>query len=160
MKRKSIYRSDLSNLRCLVALLVFVPCVFSTLFAEQSRHEYPENFGATPSSPTLGNYPDTTISLSTDTTVTPDAPPTGTTSINVSTSTSFNGTLEGDSATGVVRVTDAHPTGTYTVTVRAFDSGGVSASTTFTLTVTTPETCTPVSFAAPIYNFLVGRGPI
>ncbi len=37
--------------------------------------------------PILGNYPDTTLALSTDTTVTPDAPPTNTTSINVSTST-------------------------------------------------------------------------
>ena len=74
--------------------------------------------------PTLGNYPDTSIPLSTDTTVTPDAAPTNTTSINVSTSTDFKGKLEGDPATGVVRVTDAHPAGTYTVTVTAFNSGG------------------------------------
>jgi hypothetical protein len=46
--------------------------------------------------PILGNYPDTSLALSTDTTVTPDAAPTNTTSINVSTSTDFNGTLEGD----------------------------------------------------------------
>ena len=98
--------------------------------------------------PILGNYPDTTLALSTDTTVTPDAPPTNTTSINVSTSTDFNGTLAGDPTTGVVRVTDAHPAGTYTVTVTAFDSGGATATKTFTLTVTTPVTCNPVSFAA------------
>ena len=94
-----------------------------------------------------GNYPDTSVPLSTDTTVTPDAAPTNTTSINVSTSTDFKGKLEGDPATGVVRVTDAHPAGTYTVTVTAFDSGGATATKTFTLTVTTPATCTPVSFA-------------
>ena len=94
--------------------------------------------------PILGNYPDTSLALSTDTTVTPDAPPTNrTTSINVSTSTDFNGTLAGDPTTGVVRVTDAHPAGTYTVTVTAFDSRGASATKTFTLTVTTPVTCTP-----------------
>src|SRR6266446_790646 len=58
---------------------------------------------------TLGNYPDTSIPLSTDTTVTPDAPPTNTASINVSTSTDFNGTLEGNPTSGVVRVTNAHP---------------------------------------------------
>ena len=98
--------------------------------------------------PTLGNYPDTSIPLSTDTTVTPDAPPTNTTSINVSTSTDFKGKLEGDPMTGVVRVTDAHPAGTYTVTVTAFDSGGATTTKTFTLTVTTPATCNPVSFAA------------
>ena len=107
--------------------------------------------------PTLGNYPDTSLALSTDTTVTPDAAPSDTTSINVSTSTDFNGTLTGDPTTGVVRVTDAHPAGTYTVTVTAFDSGGATASKTFTLTVTTPVTCNPVSFAAatnfPVSNF-------
>src|SRR2546425_11746179 len=35
----------------------------------------------------LGNYPDTSVPLSTDTTVTPDATPTNTTSINISAST-------------------------------------------------------------------------
>src|SRR5207249_9624125 len=47
-------------------------------------------------SPTLGNYPDTSIPLSTDTTVTPDAAPTNTARIAVSTSTDFKGKLEGD----------------------------------------------------------------
>ena len=65
----------------------------------------------TPPPPILDNYPNTSIPLSTDTTVTPDAAPTNTTSINVSTSTNFKGKLEGDPATGVVRVTDAHPAG-------------------------------------------------
>ena len=74
--------------------------------------------------PILGNYPDTTLALSTDTTVTPDALPTDTMSMNVSTTTDFNGKLEGDPTTGVVRVTNAHPAGTYTVTVTGFDSGG------------------------------------
>src|SRR5437762_10042310 len=105
---------------------------------------------ATPTlTPTLGNYPDTSIPLSTDTTVTPDAAPTNTTSINVSTSTNFKGKLEGDPATGVVRVTDAHPAGTYTVSVTAFNSGAATATKTFTLAVTTPATCNPVSFTPP-----------
>ena len=108
--------------------------------------------------PTLGNYPDTSLALSTDTTVTPDAAPTNTTSINVSTSTDFKGTLAGDPTTGVVRVTDAHPGGTYSVTVTAFDSGGATATKTFTLTVTTPVTCLPVSFAAAT-NFGAGNEP-
>jgi hypothetical protein len=108
--------------------------------------------------PILGNYPNTSLPLSTDTTVTPDAAPSNTTSINVSTSTDFNGTLEGDPATGVVRVTDAHPAGTYTVTVTAFDSGGATATKTFTLTVTTPATCTPVNFATAT-NYQTGNTP-
>src|SRR5450432_3087520 len=49
--------------------------------------QYPD--GAPPPTPTptpaLGNYPDTSVSLSGDTTVTPDAAPTNATTINVST---------------------------------------------------------------------------
>src|SRR5438874_8441237 len=108
--------------------------------------------------PTLGNYPNTSIPLSTDTTVTPDAGPTNTTSVSVCTSTNFKGQLEGYPAAGVVRVTDPHPTGTYAITVRAFNGASSSTTTTFTLTVTTPAACTPVSFA-PAENFGVGTLP-
>ena len=96
---------------------------------------------------TLGNYANTSVQLSANTTITPSAAPTNTTRITVSTSTNFKGKLEGDPATGIVRVTDAHPAGTYTVTVTAFDSSGLTTTKTFTLTVTTPATCNPVSFA-------------
>ena len=48
--------------------------------------------------------------------------------------------------------------GTYTVTVRAFNGSGSTATGTFMLTVTTPATCNPVSFAAPA-NFGVGTDP-
>jgi hypothetical protein len=118
----------------------------------------PTNFlNAAALTPILGNYPNTSLPLSTDTTVTPDAPPINTASINVSTSTNFKGRLEGYPTTGVVRVTDAHPAGTYTVTVKAFDSGGASTTKTFVLTVTTPVTCVPVRFATT--ELVAGRGP-
>jgi hypothetical protein len=97
--------------------------------------------------PTLGNYPDTSIPLSTSNTITPDAAPANTTSINVSTSSNFKGQLEIDPATGVVRVTDAHPAGSYAVTVTAFNGAGATATKTFTLTVTTPASCPAISFA-------------
>jgi hypothetical protein len=106
---------------------------------------------------TLGNYPNTSVALSGNTTVTPDAAPTNTTSINVSASTSFKGKVEGDATTGVVRVTDAHPAGLYTITVTAFRNG-LTTTKTFALTVTTPATCNPVSFAAAT-NFGVGTSP-
>jgi hypothetical protein len=108
--------------------------------------------------PTLGNYPKTSVSLSADLTVAPNAAPTNTTSINVSTSTAFKGKLEGYPATGIVRVTDAHPAGTYAVTVKAFDSGGASVTKTFMLRVRTPVTCNPVHFAAAT-NVPAGSGP-
>ena len=99
--------------------------------------------------PALDNYPDASIQLSGNTTITPDAAPTDTTRINVSTSTDFKGRLEGDPATGIVRVTGAHPAGIYSVTVTAFNGSGVTATETFTLTVTTPVTCNPVGFSTP-----------
>ena len=99
---------------------------------------------------TLGNYPNTSLQLSGDTIVTPDAAPTSTMSINVSASTSFKGKLEGAPTTGVVRVTDAHPAGTYAVTVTAFDASGRTTTKMFTLTVTTPDTCIPVTFPPPV----------
>jgi hypothetical protein len=103
--------------------------------------------------PALGGYSDTSLPLSTDTTVVPSTAPTNTTSINVSTSTNFRGKLEADPNTGSLRVTDAHPAGTYTVTVTAFDgSNGPTTTKTFTLTVTTPPTCNPVSFAAATFE--------
>src|SRR5436190_5633237 len=104
--------------------------------------------------PTLGNYSNASISLSANTTVASDAAPTNATRINVSTNASFKGSLEGDPATGTVRLTNAHPDGTYTVTVRAFDSGGLSTTKTFTLTVMTPSTC-GVSWATPAPAFSV-----
>ena len=107
---------------------------------------------------TLGNYPNTTVQLGANTTVTPDAAPTNTVSINVSTSTNFKGRLEGNPVTGVVRVTDSHPAGIYTVTVTGFDSSGVATMKTFTLTVTTPATCNPVTFTAPA-DFGAGTNP-
>ena len=137
--------------------LIFVSAILLALAAPGNPKQ---TFGQSPlGDPTLGNYPDTSLPLSTDTTVTPDAAPTETTSITVSTSTDFNGTLEGDPTTGVVWVTNAHPAGTYTVTVTAFDSGGGTASKTFTLTVTTPNTCTRLGFSAPS-NFRVGTTPV
>ncbi len=94
--------------------------------------------------PTLGIYPATSIPLSGNVSITPDAPPTMTDSINVSASTNFIGELTADPVTGVISVTNAHhakiPTGAYTVNVRAFGPGG-TALTTFSLTVTNGSTC-------------------
>jgi FG-GAP-like repeat/FG-GAP repeat len=172
--KKSTSQSAFINLRVLISLFVFLAGVLLTLlglgtFSNASAQANGNAFELEPIgresepsgvlTPGLGNYPNTSLLLSTDTTVTPDAVPANTTSINVFTSTNFKGLLEGNPATGVVRVTDAHPAGTYSVTVRAFDSGGASSTKTFTLIVTTPVTCNPVSFSAAA-NFSAGVTPI
>lgn len=96
--------------------------------------------------PSLGNYPVTSIPLSTNIVVEPDALPVNTSRMNVFTDTSFKGTLAADPTTGSVRVTDAHPAGTYTVAVKASNGVGVSVTKTFSMTVTTPATCNPPTF--------------
>jgi len=107
------------------------------------------------SPPTLGNYPDTSVALGASATITPFAVPTLATGINVSTSTNFKGTFAADPATGVVRVTNAHPAGAYTVTVKAF-GGGASTSTTFTLTVQQGVVCAGVSVFTSVANVSAG----
>jgi hypothetical protein len=95
--------------------------------------------------PTLGNYPNTTVAVGANTIVTPDAAPTSTTSINVSTNSNFKGTFVANPTTGVIRITNVHPAGTYLVTVKAFDAMGMTTRT-FTLTVVSGTLCTPVQF--------------
>jgi hypothetical protein len=114
---------------------------------------------APPSGPTLGNYANTVVQLGANATITPSAAPTGATRLTVSTSTDFKGKLAADPTTGIVRVTDAHPAGVYTLTLTAFDDGGLTTTKTFTLTVTTPATCNPVTFA-PAANFGTGTQPV
>jgi Calx-beta domain/FG-GAP-like repeat/FG-GAP repeat/Domain of unknown function (DUF4214) len=113
-------------------------------------------FVVSPATPTLGSYPPTSVTVGANATVTPDAAPTNTTRINVSTSTNFKGTFAGDPATGIVRVTNAHPSGTYTVTVRAFDSGGIDTTKTFTLTVTTSTACAGAPLFTSVADVSVG----
>ena len=109
--------------------------------------------------PTLGNYADASLLLSGNIIVTPDAAPIDTLHLNVSTSTDFKGYLYGDPATGVLRVVDAHPAGTYTLTVKAFSNSALTTTKTFQLNVTTPANVSaPVSFRTPM-NFPVGDSP-
>jgi len=104
--------------------------------------------------PTLGIYPATTVPLSDNIVITPDAAPTMTDSISVSTGTNFIGELTADPLTGVVRVTNAHHSniapGTYTVVVTALGPGGTT-QTTFALTVTDGAFCYGIpGFTSPV----------
>ncbi|HJQ26738.1 MAG TPA: FG-GAP-like repeat-containing protein [Blastocatellia bacterium] len=108
---------------------------------------------------TLGDYPNTTVQAGASTTVIPDAAPVGAARATAIASPGFQGSLAVDPATGVVAVMNAGPTGTHTVTVTAFSGGGMSAATSFTLTVSNPPFCTCLNFTS-IANVSVGSGPI
>lgn len=108
----------------------------------------------------LGNYANTTIAQSGNTAVAPSFAPGNATGLNVSTTPNFRGKLEVSPATGVVRVTNAYPAGTYPVTVKATGASG-TITKTFTLSVTTPAGCganLPASFAAPV-NYSASDAP-
>ena len=107
---------------------------------------------------TVGTYPNATTQLAADTTVAPDAAPTGATTINVATNTNFKGTFAANPSTGVVLITDAHPAGSYPVTVRAFGPGGTTTRT-FTLTVTNGTSCTGTVQFASATDVSVGLSP-
>ncbi|MDQ4123030.1 MAG: FG-GAP-like repeat-containing protein, partial [Acidobacteriota bacterium] len=117
-----------------------------------------------PPPPALGNYGNTTINLSGNTTITPDAAPTNATYATAATTSNFKGNLEVDPATGVVRVTNAFPANlaneTYPVTVAAYNAGGVTTKT-FNLTVQAPSGCNGFGTTAfaPAVNFPIGAAP-
>ena len=105
--------------------------------------------------PTLGSYSSTLVTMGGNSSITPSTAPTGATSVTVATSTDFKGTLFADPTTGVVRVTNAHPAGVYTIALTAFGSGG-NANATFSLTVQSGPSCdywatSPVNIATGAY---------
>lgn len=89
----------------------------------------------------LGNYPNATAALGENLTVAPNVAHTGATSISVATATNFKGTLAADPLTGVVRITNAHPAGVYTVTVKALGNGADPITKNFMLTVQNGPLC-------------------
>ena len=106
---------------------------------------YTFNVQATSIAPTLGNYSDPSIATAGgNATVSPDAAPTGGASVTVYTTTDFKGLLTVDQSTGAVTITNAHPAGTYAVTVDA----GFGFTKTFTLTVGN-TLCSQGQFYAP-----------
>lgn len=89
----------------------------------------------------LGNYPTTSVNLGTSATITPDAAPANALGVSVYTTTDFKGELTITPATGVVRVTNPYPMGTYAVKVRAIDSDGSVTIKTFQLNVQAGMVC-------------------
>lgn len=152
MERNQEWRSDQVGHALGVSLPLWLVLCFTLISTSADGRKIAQSVERTPSSidskPTLGQYPEASFSLSADGAVAPDIAPSGVTRIRVSTSTSFQGTIEADPSTGVVRVTNAHPAGLYVVSVKAFDNAGASAEKTFSLTVRTSAACAPFYFAA------------
>jgi hypothetical protein len=107
-------------------------------------------------SATLGAYPNAMVNLSGNTTVMPATAPANATGITATSSTDFKGELEVTPA-GIVRITNAHPAGSHTVTVMAFNSAGSATTASFTLTVTSVA-CNAFNFV-DVTSFAAGATP-
>ncbi len=90
--------------------------------------------------PTLGNYSALTVFAGGNGMATPSAAPTNAPFLYVNSVPAFKGILIADPVAGVVRIVDARPAGTYTITVRAG-----SVTKTFVLTVANPL-CSQAAF--------------
>ncbi|MBL0341760.1 MAG: VCBS repeat-containing protein [Bacteroidetes bacterium] len=88
--------------------------------------------------PTLGNYPNTSVVSGGNTTIIPDAVPTDVLNAVAFTNTNFRGTLVVNPVTGELTVTNARQAGIYTITIKAFSTGGISVTASCTLTVLNP----------------------
>ena len=104
----------------------------------------------------LGNYPNLTIAKAGgNSTVTPNTAPTGNTRITGHTNTNFKGKISVNTVTGVVNITNAHPAGTYVVTVSTEEE----VLKTFNLTVGNTD-CSNGSFIADaVAGLSIGNDP-
>lgn len=89
-----------------------------------------------------------TVALSGNTLVEPMAVPSNTVRMTVTTTPDFKGGLSADPVTGRVRITNAHPAGTFTMKATYFGGDGSSSTATFTLTVQTQACNTTPTFNA------------
>ncbi len=92
--------------------------------------------------PSLGNYPNATVSVNGNTTVTPASPPADNVSVNSVTlmTPGFTGTATVNAATGTVSISNAGSAGSFLFTVTATDNCGAQVARTFTLSVAA-DTC-------------------
>lgn len=106
--------------------------------------------------PTLGIYPATSIpTAGGNITVTPASSPANAQNITAFASRGFKGSLLVNTSTGVVSIINAHPAGTYTITVKAY--GISTATSSFILTVNNAA-CSQGLFSS-LVNVAVGANP-
>ncbi|MDQ4120080.1 MAG: VCBS repeat-containing protein [Acidobacteriota bacterium] len=163
-KRKFLFFSlYIVGLISLTALFPFVSGSMKQAFQNSSANKAIQTLTVT-APPTLSNYAHSTVALSGNITIAPDAQPINASSATATTTPDFKGKLEVDPTTGIVRITNAHPANnvgeSYLVTVTAYNADG-TATKTFNLTVTTPTGCSAfgASSFAPVVDLTVEDAP-
>lgn len=99
--------------------------------------------------PTMGNYTNRNVLIGSNSTFSPTAAPSGAVRTTAQASSGFKGVLTVNPGSGVVRVTNAMPEGTFTITLTGTDSGGSTTTRSFQLTVQrVPAGCSPYTSAS------------
>ena len=116
--------------------VISLPSMFDlAAFADDASEDLPQ----------LGDYPDTTIALSSNAVVVPSSAPVNTTRVSIVASAGFRGALSVDTFSGAVRITNAYHASSqdapYMITLTALGPGG-STTRSFLLTVTSGIACT------------------
>ncbi|MES2774716.1 MAG: FG-GAP-like repeat-containing protein [Bacteroidota bacterium] len=112
---------------------------------------------ATAATPIAGTYPDAIIAApGGNANVTPSVAPLNAAGMIASASGNFKGTLQVDNITGAVKIINAYPAGTYTITVKSYSALG-AASSSFKITVNSAVCKQPFFNAAS--NVTVGSYP-
>ncbi len=107
-------------------------------------------------SPTLGNYPLTIINAAGgNMIIIPSAAPLNATNITAYTSSKFKGLIHVNPLTGDLYISNAHPAGTYNVSIKA---NGISTTTTGFILIVNNAGCSKGLFVSPA-NIAVGNLP-
>ena len=97
--------------------------------------------GVSPNLPVVGNYRDTTVYAGGNLSITPDTVPSNTSPVSVSSSPKFEGVITIDPISGLIKITDAKPSGNYLISL----SSGTISLKSFQLHVLNPI-CSPGMF--------------
>ncbi len=155
--------TDITNLSGTVTATVAADCTAATgnntvvLTATDGTLTATANFIVTVTAntaPTVGTYANTSVAAGDSVTVTPNAAPADNGTIASVTATAapntFTGSFNGNISTGALTITNAGPSGTYTITVTVTDNCGATAQRTFTLTINNPNSPPTITAGATV----------
>ncbi len=96
------------------------------------------SLGAHAQAPALGSYSNITLTSGGNASITPSVIPANTVKAMAYSNSNFKGILSVNPSTGVLKITNAKNAGVYPITIKAYNAGSLTATTTCTLTVTNP----------------------
>ena len=109
--------------------------------------------------PTLGTYSNITLTSGGNASITPSVAPTNTVKAMAYSNSQFKGILSVNPSTGVLKITNAKHAGVFPITIKAYNAGSLTNTTTCTLTVTTTLCSQGQFYNSATPEISVGSGP-